>query len=63
MYIPTAATGILAWRRALEAQYLQGILRLHLLLGGAMVFALWPTVWASFPAPGHKQKQVIPPRF
>jgi uncharacterized membrane protein len=45
MSIPTAATGILAWRWALEAQHLEGLLRLHLLLGCAVVFALWLTVW------------------
>ena len=45
MSIPTAATGILAWRWALEGQHLKGILRLHLLLGCAVVFALWLTVW------------------
>jgi uncharacterized membrane protein len=43
--IPTAATGILAWRWVLkEGQHLKGILRLHLLLGCAVVFALWLTV-------------------
>jgi len=45
MSIPTAATGILAWRWALEGQHLKGILRLHLLLGCAVVFALLLTVW------------------
>jgi uncharacterized membrane protein len=45
MSIPTAATGILAWRWVLEGQRLKGILRLHLLLGCAVVFALWLTVW------------------
>ena len=45
MSIPTAATGILAWRWALEGQHLKGILRLHLLLGRAVVFALWLSVW------------------
>jgi uncharacterized membrane protein len=45
MNIPTAATGIHAWRSVLEGQRLQGILRLHLLLGCAVDFALWLTVW------------------
>jgi hypothetical protein len=36
--------GILAWRWALEGQLLKGILRLHLLLGCAVVFAPWLTV-------------------
>jgi uncharacterized membrane protein len=29
----------------LQGQHLKGILRLHLLLGCAVVFALWLTVW------------------
>ncbi len=45
MSIPTAATGILAWRWILEGQHLKGILRLHLSLGCAVAFALWLTVW------------------
>jgi ABC-type uncharacterized transport system permease subunit len=45
MSIPTAATGILAWRWVLEGQHLKGMLRLYLLLGCAVVFALWLTVW------------------
>jgi hypothetical protein len=45
MSIPTAATGILAWRWVLEGQRLKAILRLHLLLGCAAIFALWLTVW------------------
>jgi len=45
MSIPTAATGILAWRWVSEGQHLKGILRLHLLLGCAVAFALWLTVW------------------
>src|SRR6266700_1639411 len=45
MSIPTAVTGILAWRWALEGQHLKGVLRLHLLLGWAVVLALWLTVW------------------
>ena len=45
MNIPTAATGIHAWRSVLEGRRLQGILRLHLWLGCAVVFARWLTVW------------------
>jgi uncharacterized membrane protein len=48
MSIPTAATGILAWRWALPGQHLKGILRWHLLLGCAVFFALWLTVWLHF---------------
>jgi uncharacterized membrane protein len=45
MSIPTAATGILAWRWALERQTLKGILLLHLVLGLTVVVAMWVTVW------------------
>jgi uncharacterized membrane protein len=45
MSIPTAATGILAWRWALEGQTLKGILLLHLVLGLTVVVAMWVTVW------------------
>jgi uncharacterized membrane protein len=45
MSIPTAATGILAWRWDLEGQHLKGMLRLHLLLGCGGFFALGLTVW------------------
>jgi uncharacterized membrane protein len=43
--IPTAATGILAWRWALEGQRLKGILLLHLILGCTIVIAMWLTLW------------------
>ena len=45
MSIPAAATGIIAWQWALEGQTLKGILRLHLLMGCAVVLGLWLTVW------------------
>ncbi len=45
MSIPAAATGIIAWQWALEGQTLKGVLRLHLLMGCAVVFGLWLTVW------------------
>jgi uncharacterized membrane protein len=43
--IPAAASGVLAWRWALEGQHLKGILRLHLWLGCALVLAMWLTFW------------------
>jgi hypothetical protein len=48
--IPTAATGILAWRWVLEGQRLKGILRLHLLLGLRGGFCAVAGGLGSFPA-------------
>ena len=45
MSIPTAATGILAWRWALEGQKLKGILLLHLISGLTVVMGMWLTAW------------------
>ena len=45
MSLPSAATGILAWRWALEGQHIKGILRLHFLLAFAVVSGMWMTVW------------------
>jgi uncharacterized membrane protein len=45
MSIPTAATGLLAWQRALEGKHLKGLLLLHLLFACATVVGLWLTVW------------------
>jgi uncharacterized membrane protein len=45
MSIPTVATGLLAWRWALEGQPLKGILRMHLLFACAAVAGFWLTVW------------------
>jgi len=45
MSLPSAATGILAWRWALEGQHIKGILRLHFLLAFAVVLGMWMTLW------------------
>ena len=45
MSIPAAATGILAWRWALEGKAIKGVLRLHILLACAAVIGVWATVW------------------
>ena len=52
MSIPTAATGIPAWRWALEGQHLKGILRLHSLAGFARWFCVVADGLASFSASG-----------
>ncbi len=43
--LPTAATGLLAWRWALEGQTLKGLLRLHLILACVAIVGTWATVW------------------
>jgi len=45
MSLPTAATGLLAWRWALEGQTLKGLLKLHLILACAVIIGTWATVW------------------
>ena len=43
--LPTAATGLLAWRWALEGQPLKGLLRLHLIFAVVAIVGIWTTVW------------------
>lgn len=45
--IPTAITGLLAWRWQLEGAQLRGILRLHLLLGATSSIMIWITWWLA----------------
>jgi len=45
MSIPTAVTGVLAWRWALEGQHLKGVLLLHLSLAVAVVIGMWVTIY------------------
>jgi uncharacterized membrane protein len=42
--VPTIATGLLAWRFQLESQKLEGLLLLHLILGGVSSALIW-LVW------------------
>jgi uncharacterized membrane protein len=44
--IPTLATGILAWRFALEAQKVKGILLEHMILGWTSSLLIW-LIWAT----------------
>lgn len=41
LVIPTFATGLLAWRWALEAQKIKGTLLLHLVLASSFTVLLW----------------------
>jgi uncharacterized membrane protein len=43
--IPTLATGVLAWRFALEGQKIKGLLLEHMLLGSTATLLIW-VIWA-----------------
>ena len=43
--IPVVATGLVAWRWALEGQALKGILLMHLVLGCASTGLIWLVCW------------------
>ena len=45
MSLPAAASGLLAWHYALDGQSLKGLLRLHFLLGWAVLCGVWTTLW------------------
>jgi uncharacterized membrane protein len=45
MVVPVVATGLAAWRWQLEGQRLKGVLRMHLLFGGAGAILLWLVIW------------------
>jgi len=56
--IPTLATGILAWRFALEGQKLKGLLLEHMVLAWTSSLLIW-VIWAvHFRA--RKQSQMLP---
>ncbi len=48
--LPVLATGLLAWRFALEGQRLKGILLMHLILGFATSALIWLVVWLHYKA-------------
>jgi uncharacterized membrane protein len=43
--VPVVASGLAAWRWALEGQKLKGILLLHLILGGISSALIWVLFW------------------
>jgi uncharacterized membrane protein len=43
--IPVIATGILAWQFALEAQRVQGILLLHMVIAAVSTVVIWAVWW------------------
>ena len=48
--LPVVATGLLAWQFQLEGQRLQGILLLHLVMGGASTVLICAVWWLHFRA-------------
>ena len=46
--LPTLATGLLAWRIALEGQHLKGILLLHLMLAWVSSVLMWVIGWLHY---------------
>ena len=58
--IPTLATGVLAWRFALEGQHLKGILLLHLILAWCSSLLIWFAAWLHCRA---ERKQSALPGF
>jgi uncharacterized membrane protein len=59
--LPTLATGILAWRFALEGQKLKGILLEHMILAWISSLLIW-VIWAThFRA--HKQPHPLLPTY
>ena len=58
--LPAAASGLLAWRFALEGQPLRGTLRLHLLFALAVLAGLGLTVWVRKRHSEHDAPVSIP---
>ena len=56
--LPVVATGLAAWRWALEGQALKGILLFHLLLGCFSTLLIWAVFWIHFTARRHPQESL-----
>jgi uncharacterized membrane protein len=46
--VPVLATGVLAWRFALEGEPLKGVLLMHLALGWVSALLIWSVWWVHF---------------
>jgi uncharacterized membrane protein len=57
--IPVVVTGILAWQWELEAQKLEGILLMHLVMGWASSVLIW-VVWFIHKRSRRNQGKVLP---
>lgn len=53
--VPVVATGIAAWRWALEGQKLKGILLMHLVLGFVSGLLIWVVFWIHRRARRHPE--------
>src|SRR5579863_10717239 len=59
--VPVVATGLIAWRWALEGQKLKGILLLHLVLGSISTLLVWLVLWLRHK--GRRQSDPLPSSF
>ena len=57
--LPTLATGLLAWRIALEGEHLKGILLMHLVFAWISSILLWLVGWLHYRA-GQKPELALP---
>jgi uncharacterized membrane protein len=56
--LPVVATGVLAWRFALEGERLKGVLLMHLVLGWTSALLIWLVWWIHFRA--RRQSLALP---
>jgi uncharacterized membrane protein len=56
--VPVVATGLVAWRWALEGQKLEGILLMHLVLGSVSSLLIWLVFWIHLRARRHLGKSL-----
>jgi uncharacterized membrane protein len=56
--VPVVATGILAWKFALEGQKVKGILLEHMVLAGISTIVIWAVWWIHFR--GRREGRILP---
>jgi uncharacterized membrane protein len=56
--VPVVATGLAAWRWALEGQKLKGILLMHLVLGCLSSVLIWFVFWIHLRARRHPEESL-----
>jgi uncharacterized membrane protein len=61
--IPALLTGLAAWQFALEGQKLNGILRMHLILGCLSSVLIWVVFWIHFRARRNSVESLPPYRL
>ncbi len=57
--LPTLATGVLAWRIALEGEHLKGILLMHLVFAWVSSVLMWLIGWLHYRT-GRKPESTLP---